>query len=272
MNWDLCFRFPDSEFTENFNGAKVMIYFETNKFTSVFQSIVDTYGVGRYQEANPALFAAVTFPFLFGVMYGDIGHGFFLFTASLLMVVNEKSIQKSGKLGEITGMIFGGRYMLLLMGFFAIYMGFIYNDIFSLTLPTFGTSWKVSSNFSYMTHVQPFGLDPQWHNAKNALVFQNSMKMKMSVILGITQMIFGVFLKTSNAIYFRKPLDFFFECLPMLVFAFSLFGYMIFLIFYKWSIDWNNGVNGMFGKLFFFFLDVSMFFCTFPFLPYPFFL
>ena len=139
--------------------------------------------------------------------------------------------------------------MLLLMGMFAVYMGFIYNDIFSLTLPTFGTSWTVTKNFSYMEHVHPFGLDPQWHNAKNSLVFQNSMKMKMSVILGITQMLFGVCLKTSNAIYFRKPLDFFFECLPMFVFAFSLFGYMLFLIFYKWSIDWNNGVDGMTGPL-----------------------
>ena len=80
----------------------------------------------------------------------------------------------------------------------------------SLTLPTFGTSWTVTSNFSYMNHVHPFGLDPQWHNAKNSLVFQNSMKMKMSVVLGITQMIIGVFLKTSNAVYFRKPLVSFF--------------------------------------------------------------
>ena len=95
-----------------------------------------------------------------------------------------------------------------------------------------------------MESVQPFGLDPVWHNAGNSLPFQNSMKMKFSVILGITQMIFGVLLKTSNAIYFRKPLDFICECIPMLVFAFCFFGYMVFLIFKKWSMDWNNGLDG----------------------------
>ena len=38
--------------------------------TSVFQGIVNTYGVPRYGEVNPALFYIATFPFLFGVMYG----------------------------------------------------------------------------------------------------------------------------------------------------------------------------------------------------------
>ena len=238
--------------------------------------MVDTYGVGRYQEANPALFTAITFPFLFGVMYGDIGHGFCVFMFGLLMVLYEKKLGRR-RLGDIGEMVFAGRYMILLMGVFAVYMGFIYNDLFSLTLPTFGSSWKTYylcdhtstkqghacsqedaikeyganatqlPTFLHMERVQPFGLDPIWHNAGNALPFQNSMKMKFSVILGITQMIFGVLLKTSNAIYFRKPLDFFFECIPMLVFAFCFFGYMVFLIFKKWSIDWNNSPDGMPG-------------------------
>jgi V-type H+-transporting ATPase subunit a len=43
--------------------------------TSVFQGIVNTYGVPRYREANPALFYIATFPFLFGVMYGGAPSG-----------------------------------------------------------------------------------------------------------------------------------------------------------------------------------------------------
>lgn len=48
-------------------------HFATNKFTYGYQEFVNTYGIPRYREANPALFTAATFPFLFGVMYGDVG-------------------------------------------------------------------------------------------------------------------------------------------------------------------------------------------------------
>ncbi|ETO36186.1 vacuolar proton ATPase 100-kDa subunit, partial [Reticulomyxa filosa] len=54
-------------------------YFETNELTAAFQQIVDTYGVPRYKEFNPAIPTIITFPFLFGVMYGDIFHGSCLF-------------------------------------------------------------------------------------------------------------------------------------------------------------------------------------------------
>ena len=68
-------------------------YFKTNKFTSVFQNTVDIYGVPRYQ-ANPALFTAVTFPFLFGVMFGDIGHGVLFTMLGMYLVFNEDNLSK----------------------------------------------------------------------------------------------------------------------------------------------------------------------------------
>ena len=46
-------------------------YFKLNKFTASFQAIVDGYGVPRYGEINPAAFTIITYPFLFGVMFGD---------------------------------------------------------------------------------------------------------------------------------------------------------------------------------------------------------
>jgi V-type H+-transporting ATPase subunit a len=62
-------------------------FFATNKFTYAYQEFVNTYGIPRYREANPALFTAATFPFLFGVMYGDVGHGLckFLIPTTILI-------------------------------------------------------------------------------------------------------------------------------------------------------------------------------------------
>ena len=115
-------------------------YFKTNKFTSVFQNTVDIYGVPRYQEANPALFTAVTFPFLFGVMFGDIGHGVLFTMLGMYLVFNEDNLSKVKNMNEMMKMAYDGRYMLLLMGLFAVYCGFIYNEFLCLGLDLFGMS------------------------------------------------------------------------------------------------------------------------------------
>jgi len=227
-------------------------HFTTNKFTYGYQEFVNTYGIPRYREANPALFTAATFPFLFGVMYGDIGHGLFLFCAGLYLLWNEKA-NDNAKLGEMTAGLHTGRYMIAMMGFFAVYAGFIYNDMFSLGLNLFGSRWQFANNpaqegdvatmtsdYGNPAAVYPFGLDPAWHVASNELLFFNSFKMKLSVILGIIQMFGGTMLKGANAIFFGEKYDFLFEFLPMVAFACSLFVYMVVLIFMKWSINWNS--------------------------------
>eukprot|EP01042_Synura_sphagnicola_P004490 gene4490-5693_t len=183
-------------------------------------------------------------------MYGDIGHGGCLLLAALYLIITEKQADGRG-LGEMAKGIYGARYMLFLMGAFAVYAGLVYNDYFSLGLNLFGTSYKFDSHeanavaraigpYGDSKYVYPFGADPVWHVASNELLFFNSMKMKMSVILGIIQMTFGVCLKGINAYYFKSNLDLFCEFVPMLIFDLAFFGYMVILIFVKWSINWQN--------------------------------
>ncbi|XP_053196928.1 V-type proton ATPase 116 kDa subunit a isoform X13 [Scomber japonicus] len=148
---------------------------KTNKFTSGFQNIVDAYGIGNYREINPAPYTIITFPFLFAVMFGDMGHGVLMTSAALYLVIRESRLLSQKSDNEI------------------------------------------------------------WNVAANKLTFLNSFKMKMSVILGVIHMLFGVSLSLFNHLYFKKPLNIFLGFIPEIVFMASLFGYLILLIFYKWT-------------------------------------
>ncbi|RUS16492.1 V-type ATPase 116kDa subunit family-domain-containing protein, partial [Jimgerdemannia flammicorona] len=74
-------------------------YHRTNKITEGFQTIIDAYGIARYREVNPGLFTIITFPFLFAMMFGDVGHGFLMLCFAIWMVRSEKKLAKAD-LGE----------------------------------------------------------------------------------------------------------------------------------------------------------------------------
>jgi V-type H+-transporting ATPase subunit a len=165
-------------------------YFKTNAVTSISQMIVDTYGVPTYKEINPAYFATVTFPFLFAVMFGDIGHGFLLFLmASVLCLFGEGLSKKIKSLANFYKM----RYMLLLMGIFSIYCGFLYNDFMGIPLNLFGSCYNlVTGQRKDPNCVYPLGVDPVWALSKQDLIFTNSIKMKTAVIIGVAHMLLGL--------------------------------------------------------------------------------
>ena len=273
-------------------------YFKTNKWTNAFQEIINSYGIATYREPNPAVYSIVTFPFLFAVMFGDVGHGFLLLFASLFLVLREKQLGKQD-LGEIVGMAFAGRYVILIMSVFAIYMGFVYNECFSMPLSLFGkTQWECDFdscadqlNFKYgeatngtwattPDRVQEmwvehgkcacplavdrstpyvFGVDPAWHGTKTELTFVNSVKMKMSIILGVTQMTLGIVCSLYK--FLKKPvapdryevdrLSIFCEFVPQILFLMAMFGYLSLLIIIKW-------ISGSVADLFFIMVNLFL--------------
>ncbi|XP_056608468.1 V-type proton ATPase 116 kDa subunit a isoform X2 [Triplophysa dalaica] len=233
---------------------------KTNKFTSGFQSIVDAYGISNYREINPAPYTIITFPFLFAVMFGDLGHGALMTCAALYLVLRESRLIAQKNENEMFQMVFAGRYIILLMGVFSVYTGIIYNDCFSKSLNVFGSGWSVrpmfgvkGANWTFKTLEEnrllqldpavpgvfggpyPIGIDPIWNIATNKLTFLNSFKMKMSIILGVIHMLFGVTLSLFNHLYFKKPLNIYLGFIPEIVFMTSLFGYLMLIVFYKWT-------------------------------------
>lgn len=169
-------------------------YNKTNKFTEAFQTIINAYGTAKYTEVNPGLPTIVTFPFLFAVMFGDCGHGFLMAAAATAFIYWEKPLQKT-KLDEIVSMAFYGRYIMLMMGIFSIYTGLIYNDCFSKAIALFPSQWYWLVPDGYKEgqtlhakkvdgYVYPFGIDWNWHDTENDLLFSNSYKMKLSILMG----------------------------------------------------------------------------------------
>ena len=120
--------------------------------------------------------------------------------------------------------------IITIMSFFSIYAGLIYNDVFSKSLNVFGSSWYPQQDTDVVLSLKedmispqtggyygtpyPFGVDPIWQVSENKIVVLNAFKMKLSIILGVIHMLFGVCMSYSNAKYFSRPLNIFAEFIP----------------------------------------------------------
>ena len=103
-----------------------------------------------------------------------------LLFAGLYLVFSKESIEKGD---SIFKQLLPARYMLLLMGCFAFYIGWIYNDFLSIPFAVFGGScYEVNDNEWERINescTYPFGIDPVWAVSGNSLAFINSLKMKV---------------------------------------------------------------------------------------------
>lgn len=88
-----------------------------------FEKLVATYGVPGYREIDPTPLVGVTFVLMFGVMFGDLGHGLVLALLGILLVL--RVIPALASQAE-TGVI------LLACGLFSAVFGLLYGNLFGL--------------------------------------------------------------------------------------------------------------------------------------------
>ncbi|KAJ8737729.1 hypothetical protein PYW08_000324 [Mythimna loreyi] len=225
-------------------------YHRTNNFTRGFQNLINAYGDSTYRELNPGLYTLITFPFLFAMMFGDLGHGFILMLFGAWMVKNEAYFLAQRATNEIWNILFGGRYVILLMGLFSIFTGFCYNDLFSRAFSIQRSYWinyfsvdelATDENFELDPTLDTrkpymYGEDPVWRLAKNKIMFENSFKMKISIIVGIIHMMFGISLSFFNYKYFGRYYSIFLQFIPELTFLTLMFFWLVVMIFIKWFL------------------------------------
>ncbi|MDJ0834140.1 MAG: V-type ATPase 116kDa subunit family protein [Gammaproteobacteria bacterium] len=75
-----------------------------------FQSLIGQYGLPQYCEFDPGMLFALSYTLMFGMMFGDVGHGAVIITLAFLLRNKLKPILVVGSLAGLSSIIFGFLY------------------------------------------------------------------------------------------------------------------------------------------------------------------
>lgn len=103
--------------------TKVPSKFKHPAFLKPFQMLITTYGYPDYDGIDPTFFVAITFTLMFGLMFGDIGHGAVLVSIGLFIAKSKtfKSIAKAG-------------WLMITVGCSAMFFGLMFGSIFGIEI------------------------------------------------------------------------------------------------------------------------------------------
>jgi len=132
-----------------------------NRFVKPFEELTKLYGLPKYSEIDPTPLIAITFPILFGLMFGDLGHGLVLLLGGLIV----------GKLIKGNQAMKNVCYIMAACGIGAMGAGLLFGEFFGQKI--FPPLW-----FSPFDNVFSF------------LIF--------TLIVGIVQIISGIVLEMVN--------------------------------------------------------------------------
>lgn len=85
------------------------------KFFKPFEMFIRMYGLPAHNEMDPTIFVALTYTFIFGAMFGDVGQGICLFLGGAFLY-RTKKINLAG--------------IISVAGIFSVFFGFLYGSFF----------------------------------------------------------------------------------------------------------------------------------------------
>lgn len=199
-------------------SASVPVSFKYPRFFKIFDSITNLYGSPSYNEVNPTPIMALSFPILFGLMFGDLGHGISLALLGLVFYRFFSSMKKIGLVLIITG-IAG-----------AIIGALLYGEFFGQSLH----------------HL--IGYSPPLHPSEELMTM-----LKISLFVGVAHISLGLFLSFTNSLIQRRYSAAFLVNLPKLALYIG-FIYVVFAFGLN-LMDWFSGpIYYILGPVVFLFL------------------
>ncbi|MFX0116166.1 MAG: V-type ATP synthase subunit I, partial [Candidatus Hodarchaeota archaeon] len=137
--------FPAEEYpTELVHGGLVKPY----------EELVHAFGTPGYNEWDPSTFMAVTFGIIFGIMFGDIVHGFLLMLLGIACLPLKAPEDPEGLGDEVKGYLSNGALILIACGFFSLIFGILFGSAFGFH----GYEIKTMKFFGG----EELGLEPLW--------------------------------------------------------------------------------------------------------------
>jgi V/A-type H+-transporting ATPase subunit I len=146
-----------------------------------FEELTKLYGLPHYDELDPTPILAISFPLIFGLMFGDLGHGLVLLGGGLALAL---LIKGQGTLKNFS-------WILVACGIGSVIAGLLFGEFFGK--PILHPLW-----------FDPFAKVPQF------LIF--------SLFVGITQIMTGLLLEIANFAIKRDILDAVAVSLPKVAF------------------------------------------------------
>jgi V/A-type H+/Na+-transporting ATPase subunit I len=106
---------------KNSPDEQVPVLLHHPRWLRPFEMLVTAYGLPHYRELEPTLFVALSYVLMFGVMFGDIGHGSILALGGFIAMWRSHKV----KVRDL-GLLF------LFAGLSSMFFGFLYGSFFGL--------------------------------------------------------------------------------------------------------------------------------------------